>query len=214
MARKIIYLILMLIVCAYAFAQDKMPYRIFDANGKKSSYSKMLAAAAKTEVVLFGEYHDNSISHWLELALAKDISSKKELVLGAEMIEADKQLQLNEYLAGKINQQQLDTTARLWPNHKTDYKPLVDFAKEKHLPFIATNVPRRYASLVYKSGFEALNNLPPSEKAFMAPLPIAYDKSLPGYVKMMEEMGGHGGENLTKAQALKDATMAWFILNN
>ena len=134
--------------------------------------------------------------------------------MGAEMLESDNQLQLNQYLAGAITQEQLDSTARLWPNYKTDYKPLVDFAKANKIPFIATNVPRRYASKVYKGGFETLESLTIEEKKMMAPLPIAYDKSLPGYVKMVEEMGGHGGENLPKAQAIKDATMAWFISQN
>jgi hypothetical protein len=67
---------------------------------------------------------------------------------------------------------------------------------------------------VYKGGFEALEKLPAEDHAFMPPLPIPYDKSLPGYTKMVAEMGGHGGENLPKAQALKDATIAWSILKN
>ena len=48
----------------------------------------------------------------------------------------------------------------------------------------------------------------------MAPLPFKYDANLPGYSKMAQEMGGHGGENLPKAQASKDATMAYFIAKN
>jgi uncharacterized iron-regulated protein len=48
----------------------------------------------------------------------------------------------------------------------------------------------------------------------MAPFPIKYDANLPGYVKMKAMMGGHGGDNLPKSQAIKDATMAHFILKN
>jgi uncharacterized iron-regulated protein len=48
----------------------------------------------------------------------------------------------------------------------------------------------------------------------MPPLPVAYDSTLAGYRNMLGMMGGHGGENLPKAQALKDATMAWSILRN
>ncbi|WP_026706029.1 ChaN family lipoprotein [Flavobacterium soli] len=197
-----------------AVAQDKPAYQIFDINGKKSSYSKMLQKAENSEVVLFGEHHDNSIIHWLQLELTKDLAEKKQLVLGAEMIEADNQKQLDQYLKDEINQKAFDTLARLWNNHKTDYKPLVDFAKEKKFNFIATNVPRRYASLVYKQGFEALDKLSAEEKSWIAPFPIAYDKNLPGYVKMLEMMGDHANENLPKAQAIKDATMGYFILQN
>ncbi len=208
----------LLFVCLWStcllIAQEKSPYAVFTKTGQKTTYAKLLRQAAKSEVVLFGEYHDNSVVHWLELELAKDLATKTPLTLGAEMFEADNQLQLNAYLANKITQKELDSTARLWPNYKTDYKPLVDWAKEKSLPFIATNVPRKYASLVYKKGLEVLLELTEQEKTWMAPLPIFYDANLPGYANMLAEMGGHGGENLPKAQAIKDATMAYFIEKN
>ena len=206
--------IFVLLVPILIFAQEKSPYALFTKSGNKTNYAKLLRAASQSEVILFGEYHDNSVVHWLELELAKDISRTTSITLGAEMLEADNQSQVNAYLAEKITQKQLDSLARLWPNYKTDYKPLVDWAKEKSLPFIATNVPRKYASLVYKKGFDALLELPDQEKAWMSPLPIFYDANLPGYANMLAEMGGHGGENLPKAQAIKDATMAYFIEKN
>ncbi len=208
------FILFCFIIYSFSFAQNKMPYQIFDKNGKVSSYNALIKTSAQAEIVLFGEYHDNSIIHWLELEFAKDLQLKKKLIFGAEMLEADNQTQLNQYLKGEIDQKQLDSTARLWPNYKTDYQPLVDFAKEKNIPFIATNIPRKYASMVYKKGFESLEVLGETEKSFIAPLPISYDSNLPGYKKMVEEMEGHGGENLPKAQAIKDATMAYFIVKN
>ncbi len=196
------------------WAQDKPAYQLYNKKGQKVSYGKLLKAAGKSEVVLFGEYHNNAISHWLELELTKDLAEKGKVVLGAEMLEADNQKQLNSYLRGEITQKQLDSTARLWPNYKTDYKPLVDYAKEKQLSFIATNIPRRYASIVSKKGFEGLDELTVEEKSWIAPLPIAYDSNLPGYLEMMKMMGDHTSPNMPKAQAIKDATMAYFILKN
>ncbi len=203
-----------LLITAFTSAQDKQPYQFYTKEGKKTTYEKLLKAAGQTEVLFFGEHHDNSLNHWLQLELTKDLAENKKLVLGAEMIEADNQKQLDHYLNGEIDQKAFDTLARLWPNHATDYKPLVDFAKEKGIRFVATNVPRRYANKVYKGGFEALNELTAEERSWVAPLPIEYDKNLPGYVKMMEMMGGHGGDNLPKAQAIKDATMGYFIAQN
>ena len=205
---------LILLITTSSFSQNKSPYQVFDKNGKKSSYEKILKAAEKSELVLFGEHHDNSIVHWLQLELTKDLAEKKPLVLGAEMIEADNQKQLNQYLNDEIDQKKFDTTARLWNNHKTDYKPLVDFAKAKKFPFIATNVPRRYASVVFKKDFAGLDDLSDEEKSWIAPLPIPFDINLPGYQKMLEMMGGHAGEKMPKAQAIKDATMAHFIVQN
>lgn len=198
----------------FAFAQNKPAYQLFDKKGKKTSYNKLLKAGASTQVVLFGEYHNNAISHWLQLELTKDIAEKTPVVLGAEMLEADNQKQLDSYLKGEINQKQLDSTARLWPNYKTDYKPLVDFAKDNKIQFIATNIPRRYASMVSKKGFEALETLTSEEKSWIAPQPIPYDANLPGYVEMIKMMGDHASPNMPKAQASKDATMGYFIYKN
>ena len=195
-------------------AQDKKAYQIFDKKGKKSSYEKVLKASEKTDVVLFGEIHDNSLVHWFQLEFTKDLAQRKPLVLGAEMLEADNQKQLDQYLKGEINQKQLDSSARLWKNYKTDYKPLVDFAKDKKINFIATNVPRRYASLVFKKDLVALDSLSALEKSWIAPLPIEFDINLPGYKGMMSMQGGHAGEKMPKAQAIKDATMAYFINKN
>jgi uncharacterized iron-regulated protein len=211
---KTVFLIFSIGFFGIVASQNKQSYQIFNQSGKKVSYKKLINTSQKSDVLLFGEFHDNSVAHWLELEITKDLFEKKGLVLGAEMLEADNQKQVNQYLKGEINQNKLDSTARLWPNYKTDYKPLVDFAKEKNLGFVATNIPRRFASLVFKKGLEALEKLADEEKSWIAPLPILYDPTLPGYLKMVQEMGGHGGENLPKAQAVKDATMAYFINKN
>jgi uncharacterized iron-regulated protein len=194
------------------FAQQKPAYILYNAKGKKVSYKKMIRVLSEKDIVLFGELHNNPISHWLELSVAKDCGELRDLVLGAEMFEQDNQPALDMYLQGKITDKGLDSMARLWKNYKTDYAPIVNYAREKKLSFAASNIPRRYASMVAKGGFEILDTISSGQKAWMAPLPIAYDAELPGYKKMKEMLPGHGGDNLPKAQAIKDATMAYFIL--
>jgi uncharacterized iron-regulated protein len=206
--------LLFLFFTTFIFSQNKPAYKLYNEKGRKVSYKKMIHKMEKADVVLFGEHHTNPIVHWLQLEATTDLNKSRKLTLGAEMFEADNQQELNEYLSGKITQKSFDTVARLWENYPTDYKPLVDFAKENKIKFIATNIPRNFASRVYKNGFECLDSLSAIEKSWCAPLPIKYDANLPGYVKMMKMMGGHGGENLPKAQAIKDATMAYFILKN
>jgi uncharacterized iron-regulated protein len=213
MKKYILFSISLLIVSIIA-AQNKPAYILFNASGKKISYKKMIRGLVKKDIVLIGEFHNNPISHWMELEITKDCKKQRSLVLGAEMFEQDNQSALNLYLQGKITSKGLDSMARLWKNHSTDYSPLVDFAKENNIVFAATNIPRKYASLVSKAGLEALDSLPAEEKKWMAPLPISYDPNLPGYKNMMTMMAGHGTANMPKAQAVKDATMAYFILQN
>ena len=71
--------------------------------------------------------------------------------------------------------------------------------------------------MVFKGGFEALNNLSSEALKYISPLPIKFDIGLSCYKSMMDMDMGHGSkpdEKLPKAQAIKDATMAFFILNN
>ncbi len=212
--KKILLILFLQYFNFLAFSQDKPAYLIYNAKGKKVSYAHMIENLTKSDVVLFGESHNNPIAHWLEYEVTIDLSSQKPLILGAEMIETDNQKELDAYLKGKIDADELEKTARLWPNYTTDYAPLVDFAKEQHLKFIATNIPRRYASMVFKNDFEVLDSLPAAEKAWIAPLPIAFDAELPAYKNILTMMGEHGSQLLVKAQAIKDATMAHFILKN
>ena len=195
-----------------AFKSDKPAYHLFNAKGKLMKYQKMINAAKTADVVFFGELHNNPIAHWLELEVTKSLYKARggKIIEGAEMFERDNQLMLNEYLKGEITKTYFEQEARLWPNYKTDYKPLVEFAKKHHIPFIATNIPRRYAGIVYHHGFKALDSLSTEAKSYIAPLPIPYDPQLKCYKDMLTQMKlmGHGNPNFPKAQAIKDATMA------
>lgn len=209
--RRFIANVLLLALTLTASAQARPAYLLFNAKGKKVSHETLLRTARAGDIVLFGEEHDNPIAHWLQLLVARDLVTQGPLIMGGEMIEADDQVDLDRYLRGEMDQAGLDTLARLWKNHRSDYAPLVDLAKEKQLPFVACNVPRRYARAVSKGGFQALDTVPETERAWIAPLPIAFDPTLPGYVKMLTLMGDHASPQMAMAQALKDATMAHFI---
>jgi uncharacterized iron-regulated protein len=204
-------------------AQDLPAYRVFKGNGKKADYSDILREAKKADVVFFGELHDNPIAHWLELVLTGDLyaARKNELILAAEMFETDNQLLINEYFSDLIKESSFEKEVRLWKNYATDYKPLVSFARQHGLRFVASNIPRRYASVVASGGFEALEKLSPEALHYIAPLPVEYDPSLPCYKDMLSMDTSIGGgmdkkisENLPKAQAIKDATMAKSIADS
>ncbi len=205
----------------FSFISDKPAYRLYDSEGNNSGYEEMIRKISTADIVFFGELHDNPIAHWLEYEITADLykTAGENLVLGAEMFEADNQLLLDEYLSGRYEADKFEAEVKLWKNYRTDYRPLVEFARAKGLPFIATNVPRRYASMVSRNGFEVLDSLTPGAKLYIAPLPIEYDPELKCYKDMMSMhgmpgMGGKPNENLPRAQAIKDATMAHFIVKN
>ena len=217
--KKLFFPIPFIVLLFIAAKSDKPAYRIFNAKGHPMDYENLLKAAKNADIILFGEVHTNPICHWLELELTKDLYDikKNNLVLAAEMFERDNQLLLNEYMSKMIRKKDFEAEAKLWKNYKTDYAPIVDFASEKGLKFIASNVPRRYAAIVNAKGFEGLDSINAIERTLVATLPIKFNPDLECYRKMKEMMGdspGHNSDNISKAQALKDATMAQYILAN
>mgnify|MGYP002725539894 FL=1 len=218
--KKILWIV-MLMVSMTTYAQ-KTPeiYRIFDAQGKEVSYEKMIKTVSATDVVFFGEIHNCVISHWMELKVLEALAeNNKKLKVGMEMLEADNQLIIDEYTSCLISSDRFEEECRLWPNYSTDYEPLVYYAKRHHLPLIATNVPRRYASVVKEKGLAFLDSLSAEAKCYLPKLPIKYVEN-----KNAQEgfalMGVLGKAKETKpqlmaqAQAIKDATMGWFIAQN
>jgi uncharacterized iron-regulated protein len=210
-------IIALLAFVVFSQAQDKPAYQLFNQKGKLAKYDKMIEDLADADMVFFGEYHQNPISHWLQIEMTKSFYAIKgeKMFFGAEMFENGNQLVLNEYLAGFYDEKKMmPEMTQMWKNYKTDYKPLVEFAKENNLRFIATNIPRRYASMINKEGIDALKELSPEALAMIGPdLVHKFDSMV--YADMKDKMGEHIPPNMLNiqmAQASKDATMAHFSL--
>jgi uncharacterized iron-regulated protein len=196
--------------CLIALGQGEA-YQFFSNEGKKLDFQDVLKSTKKADITFFGELHNNSLAHWLQLQILKGMAANNpELVVAAEFFERDDQLNIDEWFAKKMTEKNFETEAKLWNNYKTDYRPLMQFAKDHHLKFIASNVPRKYASLVSRSGITSLDSLSLEAKSYLAQLPIEIDMTMPGYVAMKDMM--HGGpmnsDFMVQAQALKDVTMA------
>jgi uncharacterized iron-regulated protein len=211
---------LLCLLGSFAFTSDRPAYRLFTATGQPADFDQMMQELAQTDVVLFGEQHNDALTHWLELQVAKDLQKLKkpgQLVLGLEMFERDVQPLVTQYAAGTLADTAFERQARPWPNYATDYRPLLQFARDNRVAIIGTNAPRPFAKTVAQRSLTALDKLPANDRALLAPLPLKVDYDLPGYKNMAAMFGGdskaHGGgaQNIIQAQALKDATMAHFI---
>lgn len=212
--KRYIYICLFLASSFLSYSQNLSAYQIFDSNGKKVTSEKMMKKLKTADFVFFGEYHDNPIAHWLQYEVTKEMYEEhgKDLMLAFEMFERDQQELMNAYLKGEMEDKVFEDSCRLWPNYKTDYKPLVKFALDSGLHVVASNVPRRYANILYKKGRRALDTLTMEEKSWMASPDFVVDTTLSQYASLLE-MGQHmGGGNLMLAQAFKDATMSKFTL--
>jgi len=157
-------------------------YRVFTGAGEPSSIDDIVASMGRNQVVFIGEAHDDPTGHMLEANLLErayetygapgsNNGAPRPVALSLEFFQRDVQPILDEYLAGLITEKAFLADSRPWPRYDSDYRPLIEFAKEKGLKVIAANAPRRYVTRVTLHGRESLNDLSAEAKASLAPLP-------------------------------------------
>lgn len=210
------------VCCAY------VPERVFDSHAKRfTDFEAMLVDLMYADVVFVGEQHDDPNTHRLELAVLDGLARRRgNIILALEMFERDVQPALDAYLAGTTTEEEFLKASRPWPRYQTDYRPLIEFAKARHWTVVASNVPRKLAADVSRSGLSALDQLPPDQRAW-----AARDLQCPtdGYFKRFAEaMNAHpmpGAEKQTAeekrqmterfyfAQCVKDETMGESVAN-
>lgn len=149
-------------------------YRVFTGSGQPATLDDVVAAMSNVSVVFIGETHDDPTQHMLEAELLRrawETGFAPSIALSLEFFQRDTQPIVDEYLAGLISEKSFLADARPWPRYRTDYRPLVEFAKEAGIDVIAANAPRRYASRVTREGRESLAELPASAFQWLPPLP-------------------------------------------
>jgi uncharacterized iron-regulated protein len=219
---RFLLFILLLILPAVVFAQTSdQKYSIFDSKGVPATIDQIVAALAGVEVVFLGEQHDDTTAHALQLEIFRRAierySRERKVALSLEMFEKDVQIIVNEYLAGLISEPQFLAASRPWGNYKTDYRPLVELAKEKKLEVVAANAPRRYVNMVSRLGRDSLNGLSKEAREWLAPLPYAdpsetYKNKFNALMSANRDPGAATAHSpIVFSQALWDATMAWSI---
>jgi len=211
--------ILLLFIClpfgALSQVTEPIHYKIYStATQKTAAVADIINNMAKADVLFFGEEHNDSTGHMLELELFKQLAQQYpgKTALSMEMFTTDCQLVLNEYLNGLIREKSLISDARTWPNYK-DYRPMVELAKQSQIPIVAANAPSRYTNMVTRGGLNSLQQLDAKARGYLPPLPI--DTAAGAYYdKFVKIMGGHSamaGMQIYQSQNLWDATMGWSI---
>jgi uncharacterized iron-regulated protein len=202
-------------------ARPEDAWRVVDTRTNRTLRWRDLVGRLSTHHAVFvGEFHDDPQTHLAELLLLQGIHGKvgSRLTLAMEMFERDQQAPLDDYLAGRITEETLGKAIKLWGNYATDYRPMVEFAKEKRIPVVGSNAPQKYVRLVGREGVGKLATLPDAEKPHIA----AYVNAPEGdeYARRFTQtmtgsggMGAHGAmtpemlRRIYEAQCLRDDTM-------
>ena len=209
-----VFSLFLLLNTAVAYSQNTLPYVLLNAKGKKTSWKKLTKRMNQSDVIFFGEEHNCVMAHWLSKQLllewTKTDSLKKSFAL--EMFERDQQSSLDSLIQGQFELKDLPNHTRTWINYKMDYAPFLELALQKKMPIIASNIPRKYASQLFKENRDSLKALPPEERDFICPLDFPVDRELSQYKQLIEMEQHMSGKNFVEAQALKDATMAETVI--
>lgn len=205
---------------AGAAAAEKAPAVVWidGATQKAVSTAEMLDGLKEYQVIFFGEFHDSQPIHDAELDVLKglhDLHGDK-LVLSMEMFERDVQTTMDDYLAGTLSEELFLSQSRPWPQYRTAYKPMVEFAKEKGIPVLTGNIPRRMAAAYAKA--RSLDGVAAADKRYLPKVHAAgsdaYRTKFAATMAGMNDMPG--GMNVPEvmvqpmfmAQCLKDDAMA------
>ncbi len=200
---------------------DEGQFRVFDGKGNPVSMADVLKAAAASDAIFLGELHDDAVGHAIQAEIFRQVvaqnMAERKIALSLEMFERDVQIVVDEYLSGLITENHFLLSSRPWGNYKWDYRPLVELAKEKRLPVIAANAPRRYINMVSRNGRSSLDGLSKDAKKWLPPLPYA-EPSATYATKFKALMGPSpeaqmGIDKILASQSLWDASMAHAVAN-
>ena len=156
---KTIKCILILVCCstfpARGFAGGVIT-RMSDA--QPVSFSQMIADEATSDVVFIGETHDNDAHHEMQLDVIRSLWAKKNTIaIGLEMFQADNQKQLDDWVGGRISEQNFKPIyARNWSYDWSLYRDIFIFARDNRIPMIALNIPKEIVFKVARQGFASL----------------------------------------------------------
>ncbi|MDV5052076.1 ChaN family lipoprotein [Vibrio sp. T13N] len=190
-------------------------YQLYTPSGEHIALSELPKELQQADVILIGEWHTHAGVHRFQTDMLKQLSSYgRPLALSMEQFTRDKQPVVDAYLRGEIGEQYLMKQANAWPNYESDYRPLVEFAKQKNLPVIAANAPKGIVRCIGRQGLDYINKLDDDQRMFIAQ--AINTGSSPYKEKFMASMH-HGKPEQTEkqfaAQVTWDETMAESIVS-
>ena len=189
-------------------------YQLHAPSGEAISVNQLPPEIQQADVILIGEWHTHAGIHRFQTDMLKQLSSaNRPLAHSMEQVTRDKQAILDAYLDGEIGEQYFMKQSNAWPNYESDYRPLVEFAKQAEIPVIASNAPKNIVRCIGRQGVDYLDKLDSDERSFVAD--DVNTANSPYKEKFMASMH-HGKPEQTEkqyaAQVTWDETMAESIV--
>ncbi|MEG4326338.1 ChaN family lipoprotein [Microcoleus sp. herbarium5] len=186
--------------------------------GQTYTNQEILQQLVKAKVVYLGETHDSPEDHQAQLKIIREMQRQnRKIAIAMEMFQRPFQSAIDNYLAGKLTEQQLVEQTeydRRWRFPWESYAPILRFAKENQLPVLALNTPSEVTRKVASQGLESLTA---EEKKHIPPISEIRTDNAEYRQLLLEVFQQHqkaaqgnstGFERFLQAQVLWDETMA------
>lgn len=129
-------------------------------NGVTVSAPALFAQAARQDVVLLGEHHDQVTHHrWQLHTLAGLAAHRDNLVIGLEMLPRDAQPALDAWVAGELSEEAFLAESdwhNAWGFNAELYWPILHFARMEQIPLLALNIRPALRQTLASEGFDAV----------------------------------------------------------
>jgi uncharacterized iron-regulated protein len=156
--RKLATISIGIVICGLLFLMG------VKAESKELNFSpaqqQILRSIAPANIIYLGELHDSASDHADQLKILAYLHQHQaSIAIGLEMFQKPYQPIVNQYLAGKITEQELIEQTeykKRWGWLWESYAPLLRFAKTQQIPVIALNTPTEILRKVSKGGLDSL----------------------------------------------------------
>ncbi len=191
--------------------------RWLDPNsGEVVPTSSLFDRLAKSRIVLLGESHTSAPHHrWQHYMLSALHARNPDMMVGFEMLPRRAQPVLDEWSAGKIDEEQLLERvdwSRVWGYDAAYYLPLFHFARLNRLPTLALNVDRELVSRVGENGWSAVAESEREGVSDPAPASRDYRRSLAQLYAFKQTMqGGEAEAEPDLDEVMEDDGFANFV---
>lgn len=183
--------------------QAALPYQILRGRGgAQVADAELLRELGEVQAICIGESHDNPHDHWAQLHLLDLVSRRNRDAgvttgLGMEMFQRPFQGVLDDYAAGKIDDQALRARsdwANRWGFDFALYRPMIRMAVDRGGPVLALNLETELKKKISAAG--KIEELPEAERARVPELVLDDAEHRAWFDRLMADMGaahGHGG---------------------
>jgi uncharacterized iron-regulated protein len=168
-----------------------LPMHVLDRTGHQLDDKAFWDRLAASRAVCVGEEHPNPHHHWVQLEVVKHLAPRwHELALGMEMVQRPFQGALDDFAAGRIDDDAMRSRtgwADRWGYDYNLYGPTIHAAIAAHGTLLALNASKELTKKVVHHGLESLT---PDEKAQVPELDLADKAHRAWFDTLMEDMGG------------------------